>query len=220
MNTLQDIYDQIAVDMARSNLTDEIESAVDNAIKHYQDKRFKFKNLKNLQLTTSDSTFDYDGDEVLTSVSWNGAASVDVTLDDVWELDTIFLQRSGQRQRLTEVPFEDIEYLTDSSASSGEPYWYARRESHLLLYPIPDDAYIVRMSGNCSYPTQAASENTPWASEAGELIRCRAKAYLYLHKVHEPQEAAIQSTAEMTALNNLIGKHNRSTRPGRIRRAF
>ncbi len=53
-------------------------------------------------------------------------------------------------------------------------------------------------------------------TKAYELIRCRAKAYIFAHVIHQPDEANLARGAEQDALDNLRAKTSRKSGAGMI----
>lgn len=89
---------------------------------------------------------------------------------------------AGQRTILRRVMPEDIESISDNTASSGEPYMFTYFGQRLRLYPVPRDAsYTVRLqlSAYRLNEIQTSMDSNAWFTEAFDLIKARAKYQLY-----------------------------------------
>lgn len=193
MTTLAALKAEIADDLARSDLTSQIAAAVTNAIRHYNGRRFYFNEQRSATFTTADGQARY-----------SSADDADIPL--VFRLDGVFLEdSSGQSTELERCDPVEIETLLDNSAASGEPLSYAYYGQTFALHPIPDAAYTVRLMGHIAKAAPATDGETGnvWMTEAYELIRCRAKAYLYLHVLRNPEMSGLMRAAEDEALGQL-----------------
>ena len=179
MTTLSALKATIADDLARSDLTTQIAAAIESAIEHFRTTRFYFNETRAATFST-----------VSTQAVYSGSDDADIPL--FFDIDDVFVVDSGQNYRLKKSDPQELEYLTDTAASSGRPYRWAWFEQSIRLYPVPDAVYTVRPVGAIekASPASDATENNVWMTEAYELLRCRAKWYLYGHTIREMNEAA------------------------------
>lgn len=179
MSTLGALKSRIADDIARSDLATQIGEAITDAITYYSEARFFFNE-------TRSSTFATVADQSTYSVVDDADIPLWLDLEEVWLTDS-----SGEAYNLRRVDWAGIEGILDNSAASGRPYSYAYGESSFRLYPIPDAVYTVRPIGVIEKAAPAGDDETGnvWMTKAFELIRCRAKWYLYGHVIRDYQHA-------------------------------
>lgn len=196
MSTLGDLKARIKNDIFREDLDQQIAESIGDAIRYYQRKRFFFNERR-------DVTF-----QTVPGQIWYGEDVTSVALD----LDNVFYVRTDSDvSQLRRTDTEDFAYLTDASASRGEPFIYAYYGRQIGVYPIPDKAYTIRLIGQFKLgaPANDTVSDNPWTNEAFELIRCRAKAYLYAHHIQDPQMAVVFNGLERDELASLIGETTR-----------
>ena len=206
MTTKTVLKARIADDIARSDLTTQIGEAIDDAITHYKSRRFYFTETRSATFATVAAQSTY-------SSSDDADVPLFIKLDGVSLVDS-----SSLAHRLERYDPERIEFLLDSSAPSGRPYAYAYFDQSFRLYPIPDAVYTVRPFGHIERagPATDGEASNVWMVNAFELIRCRAKAYLYTHVIRQMDKAALMQEAEGQALSALTTKTTKQTALGRI----
>ena len=190
VRTLSDLTTVIEDDLQRSDLTTAVSQAVADALQYYQSERFWFSETRSVELTTVASQMIYDStdeDELPTFI----------TLDHVWIIRT-----GDQVWELERISIGEWEQLADGSASTGWPYFFAFFNEKLYLYPDPDDAYTIRLTGHQGMiddtaagtsfgigPPNSADPN-PYMRSAFELLRAHAKQLVYFHKLQDLELAA------------------------------
>lgn len=205
MSTLAILKSRLANDLGRDNMSTEIGDAIEDAIEFYRTRRFFFNETRSLTFTTAEDQAVYGVDD---------SNSIPLFFD----LDAVFLIDGLQNYELKKDDPQRLEFLSDSSASTGRPYRYAWFDSSFRLYPIPDGSYTVRPVGAVEKASPASETETDnvWMTHAFELIRCRAKAYLFAHVIRNIDMAGVAQAAEQQALGALRGATNRRTTSGRI----
>lgn len=199
MTTRDAMKTEILDDLDRSSSADgtRVLAAISSAIKFYQPKRFFFNESRSTTFTTTAADWDY-----------TFGSGGDIT-QEFYRIDLAVLEEASADYVLTRRDYRDIERLNDGSATSNRPYNYAYVDQQLVLYPIPDDTYTIRLTGHIKYaePAADATAGNEWFTEAYELIRSRAKAYLYAHVYPNPENlqlAAVMKMAEKEALSSLM----------------
>jgi len=103
--------------------------------------------------------------------------------DDLVRIVEAYLEKSdGTRSTMRRETPEEIELLSDNSASIGEPYAWTYFGQRVRIYPIPSDiTYTVRLQlGPYRLAKIASTEDTnAWIVEAFDMIKARAKYVLY-----------------------------------------
>lgn len=207
MSTLTVLKATIADDINRSDLTSQIAAAITNAINHYQASRFFFNESRGLTFATVAAQSRY-------------SSSDDTDIPKFVSIDAVFLIDSSSIAH--ELRWRDpveMENLLDSSASSGRPHDYTYFANGFQFYPIPDAAYTIRPVGlvKVDEPATDAEANNAWMTSAAELIRCRAKAYLAVHVLKDPDMAMLMQLAERDALSRLRSETNKKATSNTIR---
>ena len=182
MTTLATLKSRIADDISRSDLTTQIANSITDAITYYQNRRFFFNE-------TRSETFDTVAAQSLYRSSDDAAIPTFARLDGVFLLDSSIFEYELERYD----PLE-MELLLDASAPSERPYAYAYFEEAFRLYPIPDvSTYDIRPVGVIEKipPAGDADTDNVWMTHGFEMIRCRAKYYLFAHVIRQMDKAIL-----------------------------
>lgn len=208
MSTLGDLKAEIADDLARTDLTSQIANAITAAIKRFQNRRFYFNETRSTTFTTADGQSTY-------------SSSDSADIPKFARLDMVSLEdTNGEQYTLTPYSIERMESLLDNSAANGRPWGYLYFEESFRLYPTPDAAYTVRPIGTImkDAPATDGEANNVWMTDAYELIRCRAKAYLAAHVLRDPELAQVMVQAEGDALSDLRERGTQRMSTGTVTR--
>lgn len=196
MTTLADLKARIRTDIFREDLDDQIAESIGDAIRYYQRKRFFFNERRDVTFLTIPGQIWY-GEDVTGTV---------LSLDDAF-----YVRQDSDVSQIRRTDTTNFAYLTDASASRGEPFVYAYYGQDIGLYPIPDQAYTVRLIGQFKLNAPATDDepDNAWMNEGFELIRCRAKAYLYGHVIQDVQSASVFNGMERDELQSLMSETTR-----------
>lgn len=206
MTTLGTMKAEIADDLGRSNLTAQIASAIASAIDHYKSRRFWFNSVRSATFVTVAAQSTY-------------SVSDDADIPLMAKVDRVTLTDSGGIiYNLDRIDPGEMEDLLDASASSGRPESWTWIEDTFRFHPIPDAVYTIRLTGVYEKAAPASDDeaNNVWMTKAYELIRSRAKVYLYGHVIHAPDKAMTAGQAEVAALAALDERTSLRTADGRI----
>lgn len=208
MTTLSTMKARIADELARSDLTSNIAYAISDAIAAYQDERFWFNESRAITFSTVTDQEFYDS---------NDAAD----LARLTKIDYIVYYQDNQPYELKPMRPVDMEYASSSATSTGSPSWYCYYNQQLRFYPVPDQAYTVRVAAavTVAEPASDAEASNPWMTHAERLIRSRAKTELALHVLKDMDLATTMSEAVTEAYEQLKERTNQITMlgEGRIR---
>jgi hypothetical protein len=181
MTLLSTLKSRIADDIARDDLATQIANSIEDAIEFYRTKRFFWNE-------TRDATFTTVASQAIYSSSDDADIPLFFDIDDVFLVDS-----SSQNHRLKKDDPQDLEYLSDTSASTGQPTRWAWFDRSIRLYPIPDAAYTIRPVGAIekASPASESDANNVWMAngESFELLRRYAKGMLYLHVINNMERA-------------------------------
>lgn len=206
MTTLSLLKSTIADDLARPDLTAQIAAAITQAIEFYQDEHFYWTDVTSFSFatvadqsayTTSDSTY----------------------MVRYVETHTVFIDDSdGTRYKLGRMDPVEMVGMLDDDATSGRPVWWSRYNTTFRFYPVPDAVYTVYPIGQIERlgPASDSEPDNPWMTNGFELIRCAAKGYVYLHTMHDPDQAAIMAIAAERELGKLRRETSKRTATGQI----
>lgn len=206
MTTLGTMMDRIADELDRTDLTTQIQKAIQTAIEKYERKRFYFNEARSLTFTT------VDGQEFYTS-----ADATDIP--NLLFIDNVKLTISASDKiDLDRADYSELEYLsTNSTTDEGQPTCYAYYAKQLRLYPIPDAAYAVRVSGVFALSDLSATADTnAWMTDAEALIRSRAKREIFTHVIRDVEGAQAMAQAEAEELQSLNQATNARSSTGTI----
>ena len=207
MTTLATLRSQIADDLARDDLTTQIAAAITQAIEFYKEERlFWMDNRTETFDTVADqSGYDSDDDDVIARM---------IKIDGIILSDSDDINY-GPLERIDQIV---MERLLDASASSSRPNSWSYYNDTIFLHPIPDDVYTVLPMGQIEVaaPTGDGVPNNRWMTKGYELIRSRAKAYIFVHTVKDPDQAMIMRMAAEEELNLLRRDTSKRTATGRV----
>lgn len=190
MSTFAEVRSFIADDLDRSDLTTQINRAINRAIEHYEKERFFFNEAIGTFTTTASQK----------------AYTTATIPSDILEIDYVEVVVSGNDYKLTERPYTYIEEI-DVSHQTGIPTDYAYYDEQIFLYPIPDDAYTIRISYQKLYSELSADNDTnDFTEEAEDLIECHALAWIYSRILKNDKEAMKYESLEIRALDALRAK--------------
>lgn len=192
MATYQALQQKIADDLNRSDLTTQIQAAILAAVELHEAERFWFNELRQTSAFTT-----VQGQEFYTSADSALIASMK-------QLDAVTITVSGNRYPLTKRTYGLLEALSSTTTSRGQPCDYAIYGEGLRLWPIPDGAYAVALSGLRQFTALSGdTDENPWTTEAFELIRAQAKEDLNLNVLKDDAEATRASVQVAKQLKRL-----------------
>lgn len=171
------------IDDTTGEYSAQIDKAVLAAVRYCERKTYYFNETRDVTFST------VNGQE------WYGAADNSniptlVRIVDAWSEDS-----NGDRDPLILMRPEDMELLSDNSASRGEPYAYTYFGQRIRIYPIPDATiYTIRLQlGPYRLtPLSADTDTNAWLSEAYDMVKARAK---YIIAKDTLKDAAVATEA-------------------------
>lgn len=172
MSTFAQLKAQIADDLSRSDLTTQIEDAVLAAIEDQERTRFYFNERRD-----APAFFTVADQELY-------AASDDADIATIAHIDSLVLILNGSRRHLCAQTEQWMDRM--SGLGTGAPTDYSYIAKRLRLYPIPDAAYQIYMTGQIRLTALSADgDENAWTTDARELIRCAAKEKIYRQIIHD-----------------------------------
>lgn len=206
MSTLTALKAEIANDLARSDLTSEIATAITAAIGFYKTTRMWFNE------TRSSTFLTVDGQSAYTS-------SDDADIPLWFAIDNVYLVDSSSNVRqLRWIDPDEMEMLiTGASPSEGEPTRWTYFEKSFRLYPVPGAVYTIRPKGAIekAAPASDGEASNVWMTDGYQLIKFRAKSQLYRNVIRQTDKAdemEAEELKELARLRSTSGKRNASGR--------
>lgn len=203
MTTLAEMATDIANETLRGTSSDTTAIAryIQSAIRHYSGKRWWFNEANGTAFNTADGTEYYDIPSPL--------RIVDTVLVTYSTLPTTLVRQSSEWME---------ERYTPTSVYKGQPYAWAPFPDQIRLFPIPDGVYAVKTQGyGIALPVATDSDSTPWANEAYDLVKCRARALIERDWLMNVEGYQLFSAAERDALSAIEAENARRVGAGKIR---
>lgn len=165
--------------LSDSNLTlSPIQNAIQSAIAKWEREPFYFNEYYDTAFFTTVSSTEFYG---------VAAAPAIATVVNIERLHILIASR-----RYSLVPRRWV-YLQDVSISpstTGKPTDYAYFASQIRLYPIPDGAYPVTITGTKQFTALSADgDANVWTQDGYDLIRAEAKLILAQEVLHDSEMA-------------------------------
>lgn len=179
MTTLATMKSRIASELRRTNITTQIASAIETAIDAYKHERFWFNETREITFNTVSGQWQYD-------------SSDNADLGNVLRWDYVLSEVGDDYFTLMPMSPVEIEVLNGDGDFEGQPLNWSYYNNQLLIYPIPNEAFAIRVGGLIAKaaPATDAEANNVWMTHAEKLIRCRAKYELYQHVLMDQVMAA------------------------------
>lgn len=179
-----------------SDLTADIADDIDDTTGEYGDAILKA--VQGAQRWCERSTYYFNETRDETFVTVNAQQWYDETdnanIPTLVRIQAVYSEDSaGQTRLLTRERPEDIELVSDNSASTGEPFCWTYFAQKIRLYPIPGaTVYTIRLQlGPYRLTTLSdPSDTNAWLDEAYDLIKARAKYILHKNTLKDPALAA------------------------------
>jgi len=196
MSTFSVLAAKIADDLARSDLTDQINAAILEAIRFYEGERFSFNEANNRTVTLSSS---------VTYIEFSALPERFIEIDRVR-----LALGSGSYYDLEQRSYVDLMYGQDAQAT-GQPIEWGIYADRLQFDTEANQNYTLVLDGlkslgNTASNTYTVSSSVSWFTAGQDLIRAAAKRSVYAHVIKDMEQAVIASQAEALALNMLKGK--------------
>lgn len=189
---------RIAKELRRSNITDDIKNAINDAIVEADGDRYFFNEVRGATFLTVPNTEMY----------------VDMSLS---EIDTMYLMyNSGPggtpnvNARLQIYPVNNQvmnEWTSSGAVIIGPPRRYSRTVMNIRLYPIPDQTYTITVDGYRGVtPLVNDDDSNNWLTQGELYIRALAKRNVLRDIIKDFKEAAVYDAMAETYKTDLIDR--------------
>ena len=173
---------------------DEIKQAINDAVEHYAETRFTF----------NEGDADNGLGPTITTVAGTARYALPAA---VIELDSVQYLHAGNQYHLRLWHWQDyMRAVSDTSAVQGSPLYYTIHGQSIHLYPSPDEATTVTLSGLIKLdptPLAVLTATNGWTNRGAALIRARAAWDVALNILGNPDLAQTFAAAEQSALSSL-----------------
>lgn len=203
MSTLAQMRSRIADDLDRSDLSTQIDEAINRAIEYYEKERFYFSETTGTFTTVASQE----------SYSSSDAAFI----ANIAEIDLIRITFSSTDKR--EIKSETFGYvqLLNDDASIGRPTRWAWYQGKIYFAPIPNDAWTATVFYQKKYSELSLDADTnDFTAEAEDLIESRARAWIYARVIKDVDQAQIAKAEESEAINALREKTRKLTSSNKV----
>lgn len=194
---------RILNELDRDDITAEVQTAIQTAIKYYASHRFFFNEERWLASTTASQEY-YP------------------LPNNFKEIDTIRLTASDNNYLLHRRHWDEMEELAvDASTYEGYPTDYTIFRNELRLYPVPNASYKMQLSGQKDLAGLSADSTTnDWMTTAEELIRSRAAADVLenILQDYDGPRVTLYKTRERDTFRNLKDESYSRVATGRSRK--
>lgn len=183
MTTYVDMQDRIADELGgRSDLSSQIQLAIQTAIAKWERERFYFNSL--IVPCANGSPFTtVAGQEFYSSSDYAPIATLA-------HINKMQLLMSGNRYTLNPRTSQNVADESFASTNQAMPVDYSYYAEQIRFFPIPDNAYPIGLLAAQRLSTLVQPTDTnSWMTDGEALIRCEAKADLYDNILQQPDLA-------------------------------
>jgi hypothetical protein len=204
MASYGDLKAQIASDLRRSNLPNEIAQAILDAIRDYDTERFYFNETEIYAFPTVAGIDEYP-------------IVPQPPIQEFVRIDRVRAQLGNTWYDLKFVTTDEIEDLF-SVATSGQPFDWAIHGNNLRLFPTPNAAFPIKIFGHYRLtPLVNDFDANNWTNEGRNLVRYCALKRLYAYPVRDSTQAQMAESMEQRELDYLRRETDRRARSGRMK---
>lgn len=196
MATYQDMQNRIADELDRSDLTTQIQQAINSAVSFYARKNF----------FGTETSFTFN---TVVGQEYYGVADAPEIATSPF-LDELNVNINTGRIQMSRQTFEYIDSISFLPTATGQPYLWAYRSKQIRFYPIPSQVYVVTAQNTPRLGLLSDPNTSNFWTDTDEgaecLIRTKAKLYLLLNVIRasdmipEIQMLKQQEIEERTAL--------------------
>lgn len=221
-DTYLGMVDRIADELARSDLTTEIQQAIAQAIREVEHNHFWF-NEQRVTFSTVISQEIYDM-ATYTPPAANAASTTGTPLT----FDAVSVNIGGYNRPMIPTPYPVLDqWQSSGSTHTGYPTRYAVQRQSYRLYPIPIGVFTVAISGvrrlwipdeNSVTPDDTSEWFDPDYGE--RLVRTTAKRILYADVIDDDRNAAKMQAEAGGFLQEMLQRSNGLLATGTLPRYY
>lgn len=206
--TRADIEAQVADDLARTDLSTQITTAMDWALDYYEDDRFTFNEVTHASVTLS------------SSLNFMPLTTPPQQYKFL-KFDRVRILLNGIFYEVIPSDYDLVMAYQDQNVLS-RPAFYCIHGDNMQFDTLADQNYALDIDGLISLGTGdtatfTAASAVAWFNVAGELIRSAIKRNLYGHVIKDERMASMAVEAEQDAYSMLKGQATRKKSSGFIK---
>ncbi len=225
---------RVADELSRSDLTSQIALAINDAITHYQRKRFYFNETgpngytfltvpnqetyaaRNPMISQNADGLVLDGESGYLMLELTGS-EYEYPIPVFYDVDDVFVTVGVNNFRVKRID-PTIYRINQMPNFKGQPYNYMYSNQTFSFSPIPNAIYPMQVVGHLQLdaPLDDTETNNPWMIDAERLIRNCAKRILCQEVIMDADSTAAYLAAENEALDSLAATTDNMIRTGYI----
>ena len=216
MTTFLDVRDRVADQLARSDLSTQIDREIQLAITRYNRRVTWLHEVRAVTLTSVAAQAWYSSVDVST-----GAGPQDVagrTAVDVSDIQSVRYMRTADYDDLKQVHYSDFERFFDTTGSGGRTAYFTLYAGQIGIWPVPAGVETFTLSVVCKPVIPASATDTSvWFDQAQELIENAAASAICRKFLSDGERAQAFKVFEDAAWDELLAESNQKAATGRIR---
>lgn len=181
---------RIARELNRSNMSEDIQAAINDAIVEGAGTRFYFNEMRGQSFETVIGQEYYD--------------DLGIT-----EVDTMWWLNGTSRWNLNTDNNIDMNNYALGTVPNGPPTEFSRYGQQFRLYPIPNTVFQMNVEGYgklMPWPLVGDSDTNAWMTEGERYIRAVAKRIILTDRIRDFGEAKVQDAIADDQLAQLVNK--------------
>lgn len=216
MTTFLDVRDRVADQLARSDLSAQIDREIQLAIIRYNRRVTWLHEVRAVTLTSVAAQAWYSTVDVST-----GAGPQDVagrTAVDVSDIQSVRYMRTADYDDLKQVHYSDFERFFDTTGSGGRATYFTLYAGQIGIWPVPAGVETFTLSVVCKpVVPSSATDTSVWFDQAQELIENAAASAICRKFLSDGERAQAFKVFEDAAWDELLAESNKKAATGRIR---
>lgn len=216
MTTFLDVRNRVADQLARADLSTQIDREIQLAIARYNRRVSWLHEVRGVTLTT------VIGQPWYAALNLSaGAGPQDVTgrtAVDVADVQKIEYMRDASYEDLRQVSYRDFERFFDTTGAAGRPAYFTLYAGQIGIWPVPDGVatYTLSVVAKPAVPS-SATDTSVWFDQAQELIENAAAAAICRKFIQDGERAQAFQVYETAAWDDLVREGNQKMATGRLR---
>ena len=214
MSTLQSVRERVADQLARSDLSSQITTEIQAAIRRYNRRPRSFTEARGGVITAVAnegfySTIDFSG-------AAGSMATTALTAYPVRDVVSFsYIRGSSDDYEVERIDYRTFERLRDNTTPGSFPTFYAVYADQVCFWPYPTSAQTFTVSAVIKPPVPTQdSEGSVWFDKAEELIVERASEMVALKYLKDPEESAMYGADRVAEESEILAESNRSRSTG------
>ena len=216
MTTFLDVRNRVADQLARSDLSAQIDREIQLAIARYNRRVTWLHEVRAVTLTSVAAQAWYSSVNVSTGAG--PQAVVGRTAVDVSDIQSVRYMRTADYDDLKQVHYSDFERFFDTTGSAGRTSYFTLYAGQIGIWPVPSGAEVFTLSVVCKPVIPASATDTSvWFDQAQELIENAAASAICRKFLSDGERAQAFKVFEDAAWDELLAESNKKAATGRIR---